>query len=163
MSDIYTTKFRPFVQLETQAEEVSIGAYKSQLNAYATLLQTELENKYGSLISSVSALTPEIIEFSGGDSVTLSLQANKVYVQTDNAIKTLIIDSSYPKNSPYETLIFFSTIETGEPSIVFPNDFVSLNADSDWVLAENSKYVISLLYGVFAIKQLIDNAVTTTE
>lgn len=156
----YSTKLRPYIQLANQAEEVSIDNYKAQLNTYVNTLKASLDADYGTITTSITTLTPEIIEFSGGSSVSLTLQANKVYVQIGDPITSLTISGNYP-TSPYETLIFFKTLETGTPSITFPENFTSLNSDSDWILEENSKYVISLLYGVFAIKKLIDNTINS--
>lgn len=155
----YVSKFRPFVQLATESTEVSVDVYKNQLNNYTNALKESLNADYGTIVSDLAELKPEIITFSGS-TATLNLQANKVYNQTGTAISSLTIGSSYPQTSPYETLIFFKTGTSGTPSITFPADFVSLNTDAEWVLETNTKYVISLLYGVFAIHKLVENVIS---
>lgn len=160
MSDIFSTKVRPFIQLANKAEEVSIDGYKNQLDKYVLVLKKDFQDNYGTLTDTIDTLTPDIVTFAGGASVTLTLEENKLYTNTGDPVQVLNIGSNYPKTSPYETLIFFTTVASGTPSIVFPEDFVSLNPDGDWVLEAESKYVISLLYGVFAIKKLVTNTVS---
>ena len=162
----YSTKLRPYIQLANQAEEVSIDNYKAQLNTYVNqikeTLDADYETNYEALHTAITTLTPEVIQYSSSSTVTLNLQANKVYVapSTSSSISSLTISENYPV-SPYETLIFFQTMATGTPTITFPANFTSLNPDEDWVLEASSKYVISLLYGVFAIKKLVDNTVSS--